>query len=85
MKSNYNPLHRVLFRVGLPVDEAVATHLAIAVESLSHVELSRCLHCKLSNPKLSNMVCLLRGEGGSLYQLCAQPASGIWAFDELQW
>ena len=45
---------------------AVATHLAIAVESSSHVELSRHLCCKLSS-----MVCLWRGVGwleGFLHQ-----------------
>lgn len=50
---------------------AVATHLVITVEMLSHIELSRRL-CY----KLFTVVCD-HSEQGSLHQLCARAASGI--------
>ena len=52
--------------------QAVATHLAIAVENLSHVQLSRHLF-----GKLYSMFCHGEEEEGSLHQLCDWPTSGI--------
>ena len=51
--------------------KVVAIHLAIAIESFSHVELSTRLPLKLYS-----VIC--EEEGGSLHQLCAWPASVIW-------
>ena len=50
--------------------KVVAIHLAIAIESFSHVELSTRLPLKLYS-----VIC--EEEGGSLHQLCAWPASVI--------
>ena len=52
--------------------QAEATYLAIAVESLLHVALSRHLRCKLSARSA-----FAEGEEGCLHQLCVWLAGGI--------